>query len=150
MKPTFWKLSQGTHYFSVQEMIDSVNDGLVYLHKDTRAKGRSNKTQAEDFLNASIGDYFYLCHGNEMFYLLGQFTGPVNVFSKKGEGWLDRPFRHIKSSVSYDFYNFDHKRWSPTDNSTFIKVPDNELEMFENLILKPFFDISLNDFGIDY
>lgn len=150
MKPTFWKLSQGTQYFNVQEMIDSVNDGLVYLHKNTKGKGRSTRTQAEDFLNAPIGDYFYLCHGNEMYYLLGQFTGPVNVFSKKGEGWLDRPFRHIKSAVSYDFYNSEHKRWSPTDNSTFIKVPDDEIKMFEELILQPFFDITLNDFGIEY
>lgn len=41
MRPNFWKLSQGPQYFSYAEIIESIAHGLVYLHKDTGAKGTS-------------------------------------------------------------------------------------------------------------
>lgn len=64
MRPNFWKLSQGPQYFSYAEIIESIAHGLVYLHKDTGAKGTSAISQAEDFIAAPTGDYFYLTHGN--------------------------------------------------------------------------------------
>lgn len=148
MKPKFWKLSQGTQEFSYDEIIDSIESGLVYLHKNTQAKGRSNKSQADEFIDADIGDYFYLTHGNTGIVLLGQFIGPANLFSKYGDGWLDRPFRFIKSAVTKSKYNDEQKWWAPNDNSTFIEVPGNELLLFEEKILIPFFGIELKKFGI--
>lgn len=151
MKPTFWKLSQGTKYFNYGEIMNSINDNLVYVHKDTTAKGRLVTSQAENFINAAIGDYFYLTHGNEGIYILGQFTGPANFFSKFVDGWLDRPFRLIATAKNHQYYEGEKKWWTPNDNSTFIKVPENKLKEFEDNILKPFFDISLADYGIkDY
>ena len=99
MKPRFWKLSHGTKFFSYEDMLDSIGQRLVYVHKDTHAKAGSSRSQGQNFLEALVGDYFYLTHGNTGIYLLGQFSAPANVFSAKGEGWLDRPFRHIKSAV---------------------------------------------------
>ena len=93
--PQFWKLSQGAKSFWFSEVIDSVNQKLVFIHKDAGALGRSAETQAQWFVDAPIGDYFYLTYGNEGIYLLGQFSGPANIFSTYGEGWLDRPFRLI-------------------------------------------------------
>lgn len=37
---------------------------------------------------------------------------------------------------------------SPNDNSTFVRVPEDELTLFEASILKPYFDIKLAAFGI--
>lgn len=148
MKPKFWKLSQGTEYFSFKDIIESVNSGLVYVHKSTKGKGTSSQTQADDFINASIGDYFYLTHGNEGIYLLGQFTGPANLFSKYGDGWLERQFKFIFASTTNSSYAGTHKWWTPQDNSTFIAVPDSEIFLFETEILEPFFGISLKNFGI--
>ena len=148
MKPKFWKLSQGTEQFSPQDMLNSIDQRLVYVHKNTKAKATSSTTQAQDFIDAPVGDYFYLTHGNAGIYLLGQFTGAANVFSARGHGWLDRPFRFIRASVSRDSYTGEHKWWSPNDNSTFTPVPDNELALFELNVLKPHFDIVLSDFGI--
>ena len=78
MKPVFWKLSQGTEFFGFDEIVDSVADKLVYVHKDTKAKGQNEFTQSSDFINANIGDYFYMTNGNDRIYLLGQFMGPAN------------------------------------------------------------------------
>lgn len=148
MNPQFWKLSQGLNEFNFSDIVSSINSGLVYVHKDTGAKGGSGKTQAEDFIKAPIGDYFYLTHGNTGMYLIGQFTGPANLFSKYGDGWLQRRFEFISPAVKKDAYSGEHKWWSPNDNSTFTKVPPNELKQFEKEILIPFFNVKLKKFGL--
>lgn len=149
MRLTFWKLSQGTEYFSRSDISSSIEQRLVYVHLDTPAKGQSVVTQAENFIQAEIGDYFYLTHGNRGICLLGQFTGPVNVFSSKGDGWADRPFRIIRLANSNIGYEGPNKWWAPNHRSTFVQVPETEVEEFEQHILEPFFDISLVDYGVE-
>ena len=148
MKPNFWKLSQGTAQFELQDIIKSIEQRLVYVHKNTKAKAGSSISQAQQFIEADIGDYFYLTHGNNGIYLLGQFLGPANLFSAYGEGWLDRPFRFIKPSISKNKYRGTKKWWAPSDNSTFTHVPNNELPLFETNILTPFFGVKLEEYGI--
>ena len=67
MRPVFYKLSHGTEHFNYNEILESIDKKLVYVHKDTGAKGTSAKTQAEDFIDAHIGDYFYLTRRNASF-----------------------------------------------------------------------------------
>ncbi len=148
MKPTFWKLSQGPEYFSYQNILESISSGFVYVHKDTKAKATSARTQGEDFIEAKIGDYFYLTFGNEGIFLLGQFSGAVNIFSSKRDGWLDRQFRVIRLSKKREPYNGVHCWWAPIDNSTFTVVPEVDLIHFEREILIPYFDIKLSDYDI--
>ena len=88
MKPTFWKLSQGSDLFDYSDLIKSIDSRLVYVHKNTKAKGTSNTAQGHDFINAKIGDYFYLTYGNEGIFLLGQLSGPANYFSSEQKGWI--------------------------------------------------------------
>ena len=147
MKPNFWKLSQGTEFFTYDDMLQSIEDRLVYVHKDTAAQGKSLESQGKAFIEANIGDYFYLTHGNNGVYLLGQFIGPVNYLSSQGEGWSDREFRVIARSKTQEYYTGPQKWWSPNHRSTFIKVPEHELNMFEEEILIPFFDIHLKNYG---
>ncbi len=147
MKPVFWKLSLGTEFFNFSELIESIENRLVYVHKDTGAKGGSSSTQGKDFIEANIGDYFYLTHGNSGIYLLGQFTGPVNYLSSHGGGWADRPYRIIARSNNTEDYTGKEKWWTPNHRSTFIKVPEAEIELFETLILQPYFEISLSEYG---
>lgn len=150
MKPSFWKLSQGYDHFSFEELLKSIEDRLVYVHNKTGAKGQLSTTQAEDFVSASIGDYFYLTHGNTGgIYLLGQLTGPANFLSTYGDGWIDRPFRIIARAKNQNSYSGDNKWWTPNHNSTFVQIPENELELFEALILKPFFEITFDQHGIN-
>jgi len=148
MKIKFWKLSQGTQYFDSAAVLDSIHNRLVYVHKDTKAKGRSARSQAQDFIEAPLGDYFYLTYGNNGVYLLGQFSGAANLFSSKGAGWLDRPFRQIRSSRLIQRYSGENKWWSPSHDSTFTSVPEADFALFEQHILKPYFGITLSDFGV--
>lgn len=150
MLPTFWKLSQGTEYFSLIDISSSIEHKLVYVHINTAAKGQSLTTQGENFINADVGDYFYLTHGNNGICLLGQFTGPVNFFSSKGDGWADRPFRLIRLAISNVGYEGPNKWWSPNHRSTFIQVPEDEIAEFEEHILEPFFGINLEEYGLSY
>ena len=131
-------------------MLQSIEDRLVYMHKDTAAKGQTTKPQGQAFADAKIGDYFYLTHGNNGVYILGQFIGPINYFSKKGEGWSDRPFRIIFRSKTTEKYRGEHKWWTPNDHSTFIMVPESELEQFEKEILSPFFGLNLKEYGFEF
>lgn len=149
MHPVFWKLSHGYDEFGFPDLLKSIEDSLVYVHKNTGRKGQSVTTQGEDFVQASIGDYFYLTHGNHGVYLLGQFTGPANVFSAWGNGWLDRPYRVIARSTTHAPYQEQEKWWSPNHPSTFVQIPDDEIKLFEALILIPYFDIKLKDYGIN-
>ncbi|MFN9248633.1 MAG: hypothetical protein ACK6DS_16340, partial [Planctomycetota bacterium] len=122
MKVSFWKLSMaGDDFKSLLEVLDWVRRGVVLVHKDTRAKGTLPTTQGQHFTSPErIGDYFYLCHGNHepSVLLLGQFTGPPNLFCERGHGWAERPFRWIKTSVSTKVYSGQPKWWAPNHNST--------------------------------
>jgi hypothetical protein len=149
MKPRFWKLSQGDWSdFTDQDMLDSISDRLVYVHGNTKALGVSSVTQGDEFVNAAIGDYFFLTRGNKGIYLLGQFSGPPNIFSKLRKGWVDRPFRYILGAAEIKPYTGPDKWWAPNHNSTFCAVPDEQLELFEEVILIPHFDTRLADFGV--
>lgn len=104
MIPNIWKLSQGPDHFSFDEILWSIEKRLIYIHKDSGAKGQKFETQADEFVNAPIGDYFYLTHGNKGIYLLGQIIGPPNIFSEYKGGYIDRPFRLILRSIKNDQY----------------------------------------------
>lgn len=148
MRPNFWKLSQGTEHFTFDEFLFSIENRLAYVNKDSKAKGGKSTDQAEDFIAAPMGDYFYLTYGNSGIYLIGQFVGPANIFSEYGEGWIDRPFRIIFRSKNRNTYKGTTKWWTPNEHSTFTRVPPNELHLFEEYILKPFFDITLKQYGL--
>lgn len=148
MRVNFWKVSHGPQYFSADEIASAIEQRLVYVHMDTNPRGRNTKSQADDFVEAPSGDYFYLTRGNHGILLLGQFIGPANAFSAKRGGWLDRPFRLIRTSFSSTSYTGPRKQWTPNDNSTFTPVPHDELPMFEETILQPYFELKLNEFGL--
>jgi hypothetical protein len=157
MIPVFWKLSMGPgssgkDFPNLLSVLDWIRQGVVLVYKDTRAKGTSKTSQGEHFMEPDrLGEYFYLCHGNEepAILLLGQFIAPANLFCARGEGWAERPFRWIRTSVSTKRYKGEQKRWAPNDNSTFIMVPEKELTMFESEVLAPFFKMNLADFGVE-
>lgn len=149
MTPNFWKLSQGRDHFSFLDLLQSLEDRLVYVGRDAGALGRSLETQAEWFVSAPVGDYFYLTHGNEGgVYLLGQLTGPANFFSRWSD-WIDRPFRVIARAKNQVFYTDDKRWWAPNFPSTFAPVPAAQLADFEASILTPYFGIKLSEYGIE-
>ena len=156
MQPAFWKLSMGPgtageDFKTVLEVLDWIRRGVVLVDKNTRAKGTKQTTQGENFIELEReGDYFYLCHGNRepAVILLGQFTGPPNLLCERGYGWTERPLGWIRTLKSPKSYLGQDKWWAPSHNSTFIRVPDSELMLFEAEILTPYFDLDFKRFQI--
>lgn len=131
---------------SAQDTLLSIEQRLGCVHGETRAKGISSTSQGADFINAPVGDYFYLTHGNKGIYIIGQFSGPPNILSARGDGWVDRPFRFIRAAVEVKHYAGPDKWWAPNNNSTFTRALDHELQWFEDSILSPHFGIRLSEF----
>src|SRR5262249_44438967 len=149
MRAQFWKLSQGGDSFAAQDTLLSIEQRLVYVHGLTPPLGGKTKSQGDEFIDAPLGDYFYLTHANKGIYILGQFSGPPNIISARGDGWVDRPFRFIRAATTVKPYAGPDKWWAPNHNSTFVAVPDDELKLFEDSILWPHFGIRLSDFRIE-
>lgn len=131
-----WKLSHGLNDFSTDERKHYLQLHLGVMH------GGTTKGQGEDFQKATIGSLFYLCHGNENLPLVGQFLS-ASMPCEKGDGWLQRHYRVLRTSIKNHGYNGAQKGWTPNYRSTFKQVPENNLPEFESTLLKPFFGIDL-------
>lgn len=135
-----WKISHGTKDFSSEATHDHLKKNIISIHKDT-AKG-----QGEAFKKAMRqGDLFYLCHGNEEIMLVGKIVSDVIDNSGFEEGWIARKYEVLKRSITKTSYSGDKKGWTPNYNSTLRLVPTTELNQFESLIIKPFFNSTLSE-----
>ena len=141
--PAIWKISHG----SISESNRSIFEDrkVAVVHSTTKAKAVSKVSQGESFMDSiKKGDYFYLCYGNSI-RILGQFTTDKPVLNPEMEdGWYERSYRVIAESKDTSAYKGVQKWWSPNDNSTCIRVDNDEQELFEETILVPYFDMTLN------
>lgn len=147
--PTIWKISHGS--ISEENRVIFENRQVAVMHSTTRAKAGAKVSQGEMFMGRiKKGDYFYLCYGNSV-RLLGQFIGNEAALNPEMKnGWYEREYKLIAKSKDYSPYKDVHKWWTPVDNSTCIEVEEKDRELFEKVILKPYFDISLQQlFGSD-
>ena len=158
MKHAVWKLSMGPHAGGGEfNTLSKVKKCLrkkerVVVWQPTGRKGVSRLTQGEWFVEEAKDDaYFYLCHGNEEpgIMLLGQFTGPAEPVSSPEwrNDWVGRPYRTVKEAIITKKFDGENKWWTPIHNSTFVKVPEHDLEKFEAVILRPYFNLTLADLG---
>lgn len=122
-----------------------VDKHLIAVAKQTRAKASSKITQGDYFTkNMQIGDYFYLCRGNTRLVLIGRITGDAmtcEIDSLANEGFMQRSFEKVAEVVKEGKYTGIQKWWSPNDNSTCIPVLENEIELANQEIFKPFFNL---------
>ena len=141
--PAIWKISHG----SISESNRSIFEDrkVAVVHSTTKAKAVSKVSQGESFMDSiKKGDYFYLCYGNSI-RILGQFTTDKPVLNPEMEdGWYERSYRVIAESKDTSAYKGVQKWWSPNDNSTCIRVDNDEQKLFEETILVPYFDMTLN------
>lgn len=119
-------------------------NNIIIMGGSTKAIGTSKVSQNELFRNVmKIGDYFYLCRGNEGVILIGQITGDSSEFSLESfmhKHWIKRPYEIIaKNQDKSTPYKKEKKHWTPNFNSTFTRIPENEIAMANDLIFKPYF-----------
>lgn len=142
--PAIWKISHGS--ISENNRIIFEGRNVVVVHSTTKAKATAKVTQGENFMdNIKEGDYFYLCYGNSI-RLLGQFVSDKPVLNPEmKDGWYEREYRLIKESKDTSAYKGTQKWWTPNDNSTCIKVETEDKQLFEEVILKPYFDMTIGE-----
>lgn len=131
-----WKLSHGNPPNFTDAERQQYLDGLwAVMHRDT------GKEQGKRFAEAPVGTLFFLCHGNSP-QRIGQFTSEPMPCAK-GDGWLQRSYRVLKSATRTDRYTANSKYWSPQGNTTFWQVGADDLPEFESTLLKPYFGTDL-------
>jgi hypothetical protein len=131
-----WKHSHGTNSLTRQERENYRNKSVLTIYRDT------GKRQGENFrAKMRLGDFFYLCHGNNL-ELFGQV---VSGLEKSNSRWVERRYRIICKCPKGLKFNGPKKYWAPNANSTSKLVPQNELALFEKRILIPFFSLRLAD-----
>lgn len=131
-----WKLSHGNPpNFTDAERQQYLEDQWAVMHRDT------GKGQGKKFAEAPVGTLFFLCHGNSP-QRIGQFTSNAMPCSK-GDGWLKRSYRVLKTADRTDRYTANSKAWSPQGNSTFWRVGAHDLPEFESTLVTPFFGTDL-------
>lgn len=142
LPPSIWKISQGS--ISEENRVIFEERNVVVVAGDTLAKGVSKIKQGENFRDGiKEGDFFYLCNGNSI-RLLGKFTmDDASPNQELKETWLERRYTLIAKSSDTSSYTGTKKWWTPNENSTCIRVDDDEKDMFEDLILKPYFNMDL-------
>ena len=147
-KITFWKVNHHNLNFSKEQLAYILGQKvIVAFGKDEIEKLKAMKT----------GDYFYLCHGNEKsnpqsgVKLIGQIIDKSIeichiktalqrnyriVFPKDGIPIVEKFYFGFK----YDFApNIDKK-------SIIYEIPQIQATNFEKYILRPFFDVGIEDF----
>jgi len=136
-QPEIWKLSHGTNTFSTDQLKEMLDSRLAVMGIETL------KGQGDRFVNAKVGTVFFLCHSNSI-QLLGQFTSGLEP-AERGKEYRQRHYRVLAHAKKHDRVRSSRQGWSPAYNSTFFKVPDNELQDFESVVLSPYFDLKLSD-----
>lgn len=146
MNPSTWKVNHSLEDFKQQDIDDFQYKHRVVVNGALEAVGTSALSQGDSFiLSAKQGDYFYLCNDDKV-RLIGQFTtNKASKCAKMGKGWFQRDYIEIATTKNIKTYSSKKKWWSPNINSTFIKVPELDNALFQDLILNPYFNLSLEE-----
>ena len=146
-----WKISHGTSETGIPKRLRSVLEQrqVVVVNQWTLPLASQKTPQGETYMQEiKDGDYFYLCYAGEI-VLFGQFVGDEAILNQEmidecdTYDWYERSYRIIAHSLDRNKYKGKMKQWTSNFNSTCVKVTDNAL--FEELILKPYFDLTLDE-----
>jgi predicted RNA-binding protein with PUA-like domain/DNA polymerase III delta prime subunit len=154
--PIFWKISHGPKCVPEEARMYFEKKHMVTVEKDTGIIGGAGVGQGENFMkNMRKGDIFYLCYGNSI-QLLAEITtdeikhvdpDEVKLITENPDGWYQREYKVIATSKDTSPYKNKKKWWTPNFNSTCVPVQDQDKHLFEEYILKPYFDRTLNSFS---
>lgn len=141
--PKVWKISHG----KAKIMTDENNQFL--LDQNLVAVGfQESDIQGRRFRNEiKQGDYFYLVR-NSNIILFGKFTtneckSPPNAFGKPD--WTAREYETLAQAQFPSRQVQGQDGWQPSGYTTVFEIPKSKLAEFETSILRPAFDLTLND-----
>ena len=82
--------------------------------------------------------------------LLGRFAGDRAKLQTdkecpvEGMGWFSREYSVIAKPIKEEPYDGQQKAWTPNYDSTCVLVPQEDMELCEQLILIPYFDLNIS------
>lgn len=139
-----WKISHG----KTNVISDDDCEWLNHNHYISVGYDQEHN-QRKKFLQMKQGDYFYLVR-NQKIVLFAQIDDEKpektpDKFSNKN--WVMRKYKPIKKlSDGFPSISVDGKEgWKPQNASSVNPVPEKSMTEFEAKILKPAFDLTLND-----
>lgn len=116
---------------------------LIVVNGSTKAKGVSSESQGDTFSKQmKIGDYFYLCRGNNNMEIIGKICSDAvecELEEHGVDGWLQRYYEIVSDAIKEDPYKNVNKWWSPNNNSTCVKIPKSEIDLANRTLFAPFF-----------
>lgn len=132
-----WKHSHGTYKttgWTDKEREEFMADSILTIGRGLEPR------QVDNFKQMQGGDFFYLCHGNDI-QLLGQVA--TDVLNARAR-CLTRKYTTVRRLELGPWrFTAHRKAWSPGGNTTCWPVPKPERPTFEEDILKPFFHLTL-------
>lgn len=149
IEPAIWKISHGTEsttYISGKNRKIFEERNVVVFNRETKAKDGFNVSQGQLFMESiKKGDYFYLCYGDKI-QLLGQIISEKPKENPEmRDDWYEHKYRIIaRSNDTLSYYKNTKKCWTPNDDSICIKVDKSDYSRFEKLILKPYFNMTID------
>src|ERR1700690_4255685 len=131
-----WKHSHGIGF--TKSKLDALRKrSVVTIYRDTR-KGQGAEFRTE----MSIGDFFYLTHGNDV-QLFGQIS---SALKKPRADWVEREYVTIRILQRQSgHFKGSPRWWAPNANTTCQMVSKRHLRLFEKQLLIPFFRLRLRD-----
>ncbi|WP_334048029.1 McrB family protein [Alteromonas gracilis] len=146
MNARIWKVSHSPISFKEETLKWLTDNSLLAVHQNT------GNGSADCFRKIKIGDIVNLGHGNTV-YRLVRVSSDIEYVpgSDLDNQWMMRRYETIKSLEQPVKYTYEdkYKRWSPRYNGTSWEVPVNEYSLFEQDILKRYYDLTLSELGIE-
>lgn len=142
--PRIWKVSHSPSTFTKEELDWLEQNQIITVHENT------GNGSASAFKEISKGDVVSLSYGGKI-YKVVRVTSDIQYFDGPylDNAWMMRTYDVIKQLESPEQYKGNSKRWSPSFNGTSWEVPKKEYWMFEEEILKPYYQLSLKDLGFE-
>lgn len=139
-----WKVSHSPNSIDANNRAWLEENSLLAVHRNT------GNGSIPCFEQMSEGDIVSLGYGNQVARLVRVISSiETQPDSPLGAEWLLRKYAPIKSLDKPVKYEGKHKRWSPRFNGTCWEVPKHEYWMFEQEILQPYYQLSLEDLGLE-
>lgn len=148
-----FKISHGPGPISDAHYQELLSLNAIVINEATNPIGTSSNSQYNDFMEANIGDYFYLCRGNRRIELVGVIKSEAEICEIQelgSEGWYQRSYNVIAIAAANDGYKGESKKWwLPSFNSTFREIPRSDFSLANREIFIPFFGREIYNMMLD-
>ncbi|MBB1267909.1 McrB family protein [Shewanella sp. SR44-3] len=144
VNPRVWKVSHSPSTFKKEELDWLEQNHIITVHENT------GNGSASAFKEISEGDVVSLSYGGKVYQVV-RVTSDVQYFEGPyfDNEWMMRKYEIIKQLDKPIQYQGNPKRWSPSFNGTSWEVPKKEFWMFEEEVLKPYYELTFEDLGFD-